>query len=190
MSDDFSTIDSDDTLSIEELKALSDEELTVLAEALSEFKPNEKGSSKFPAVPEGFPSNLKPVWLKEYFHKDDFSEHVTLYRLLIELWNQGDHGFVNGIFRSGKVYALYPGMVYVEWDSYIRKNADGESIEVPYITGTLGIPSTVDPLLDSDGKLFTEEEIMSGAYLTKYPDIEFVDFDDAGYDPATILDDY
>ncbi len=70
-------------------------------------------------------------------------------------------------------------------DSYFGKM----SIEVPYISHRLGISSTVEPLLNDDGNLFTEEEIMSGAYVTMCPDVEFVDYNDAGYDPATVLND-
>ena len=30
----------------------------------------------------------------------------------------------------------------------------------------------LEPLLDSDGRLFTEQEIMSGDYMTKFPGVE------------------
>lgn len=33
--------------------------------------------------------------------------------------------------------------------------------------------------------LFTVEELTSGAYETKYPDVNFVDYGSAGYDPET-----
>ena len=149
-------------------------------------------SSKYPAVPEGFPSNLKPVWLKDHFDENLHADHVIMYRVAIELWNQGERGFVNvvGDGHTGKVYLLYPGVVYVTWNSYVREGSDGESIEVPYISHWLGTPTTVDPLLNGNGGILSEEEIMSGAYVTMYPDVEFVDYEDAGYNPATILDDY
>ena len=110
-------------------------------------------------------------------------------RVAIELWNQGERGFVNITmdYRSGKVYLLYPGVVYVTWSNYTRDGPDGEPIQVPYISHWLGTPSTVNPLLDSDGRIFTEQEIMSGAYTTMYPDVQFVNYNDAGYHPATIL---
>ena len=31
--------------------------------------------------------------------------------------------------------------------------------------------------------------MMTGAYKTKYPDLKLVNYDNAGYDPATFLDD-
>ena len=81
--------------------------------------------------PDGFP--MAPVWLKDYFHKHDFSAHVTISRVLIELWNRGDHDFVNGISDqdTGRVYPIYPDVIYLKWASYIREDSDGESIEVP-----------------------------------------------------------
>ena len=194
VSDIDSTLETKQNFSDEEeelealLNSLSDEELTALAESLEQ---DEGESSDYPEVPDGFPSNLKPVWLKDYFHERDFSEHVTLYRVLIELWNRGDHNIINGAFdSSGRVYPIYPDVVYLEWNSYVREGLNGESIEVPYVSRRMGAASTVDSLLNSDGKIFTEEEIISGAYRTKYPGIKFVDFDDAGYDPATILNNY
>ena len=167
------------------LNSLSDEELTALAESLEQ----EEGKD-FPEVPAGFP--FTPIWLKDNFHERDYTEHVTLYRVMIELWNQGDRGFVNGVSdsRSGKIFPIYPDVVYVRWGSYFREGPDGAPIEVPYVSRRLGTASTVNSLVNSDEKLFTEEEIISGAYLTKFPGIKFVDFDDAGHTPATILDDY
>ncbi|MDE0185399.1 MAG: hypothetical protein OXP71_08055 [Candidatus Poribacteria bacterium] len=170
-----------------QLAALSDEELTALAEALEQ---EEAESSKYPEVPDGFP--MTPVWLEDYFHERDFSAHVTLYRALIELWNRGNHDFVNGTLDedTGRVYPIYPDVIYVKWDSYTREGPDGESIEVPYISARLGASSTVDPLLNSDEDLFTEEEILSGAYKTKFPGIKLVEYDNAGYDLTTLLGDY
>lgn len=141
-------------------------------------------------MPDGFP--LTPVWLEDYFHERDFSKHVAVYRVLIELWNQGDQGFVDGVFDSGsgKIYPIYPNVVYLRWDSHIRAGPDGEPIDVPYVGRALGAASTVQTLVDSDGRLFTETEITSGDYKMKFPGISFVDIGDAGYDPANILSNY
>lgn len=193
ISDEFSTSDSDSTKLDEELEtqlaALTDEEFTTLAEALEQ---EEGKSSKYPDVPEGFPSNIRPVWLEDYFDENLHADPVIMCRVLIELWNQGDHDIVYGVLdeNTGRVYPIYHDVVYVEWDSYVREDPNGESREVPYISYKLGISSTVEPLLNDDGNLFTEEDIVSGAYVTMYPDVTFVDYSDAGYDPATILNDY
>ena len=163
----------------EDLHFLTNEKLAVLEQDLG----------KYPAVPEGYPENLNPVWLEDYFDENLHAPHVIMGRVAIELWNQGKRGFVNITidYRSGKVYLLYPGVVYVTWSNYSREGPDGEPIQVPYISHWLGTPSTVNPLLDSDGRIFTEQEIMSGTYMTMYPDVQFVNYNDAGYDPATIL---
>ena len=191
-SGDSELITDADSTSIDEdleaqLAALSDDEFAELAEALEQ---PERESSKYPAVPEGFPET--PVWLKDYFDADSHAAHVTLYRVLIELWNRGDHDFTGGVSNqdTGRVYPIYPDVIYVTWDSFVREGPDGESIEVRYISSRLGIPTTVEPLLNSDGDLFTEEEIMSGAYKTKFSGIRLVEYDSAGYDPASVLDNY
>ena len=160
-------------------------------ELVEERSALEQGEGKdFPEVPEGFP--VTPVWLKDYFHERDFSNHVRLYRVLIELWIRGDRDFISGFSESktGKVYPIYPDVVYLKWASYVREGPAGQSVEVPYIKRRLGATDTVNQLVDSDGQLFTEQEILSGAYKTKFPGINFVDYDDAGFNPATVLNDY
>ena len=167
-----------------------DEELTALADTLSSLEKDE--GRDFPEVPEGFPSDIRPVWLEDFFDEILHADHVIMCRVLIELWNQGDHDIVYGVLDeyTGKVYPIYHDVVYVEWDSDVREDFNGESLEVPYISYTLGISSTVELLLNEDGNLFTEEEIVSGAYVTMFPDVTFVDYSDAGYDPATVLNNY
>ena len=88
---DSTEVDIDNELEAQ-LAVLSGEEFTALAEAqaLDEGK-----SSDFPEVPDGFP--MTPVWLKDFFHKHDFSAHVILDRVLIKLWNQSDHDFTGGV---------------------------------------------------------------------------------------------
>ena len=117
-SGDSELITDADSTSIDEdleaqLAALSDEELTALVDALEQ---DEGQSSKYPAVPEGFPET--PVWLKDYFNERDFSNHVTLYRVLIELWNRGDHNLTGGTLDAdtGRVYPSYPDVIYVTWE--------------------------------------------------------------------------
>ncbi len=146
--------------------------------------------SNFPEVPDGFP--MTPVWLEDYFQERDFSDHVTMYRVLIELWNQGDHDFLNAIFetRSGRVYPIYPDVIYVWWDSYTLQAANGKSVEMPFIRRRLGATTTVNQLVDSYDRLFTDQEITSGAFKTKFPGISIVNAETAGYEPAAILIDY
>ena len=143
------------------LNSLGDEELTTLADTLSSLEKDE--GKNFPEVPEGFPSNIRPVWLEDFFDEILHADYVIIDRVLIELWNQGDHDIVYGTIdeNTGKIYPIYHDVVYVEWDNHVREDSNGESLEVPYISYRLGISSTVEPLLNEDGNLFTEEEIMS-----------------------------
>lgn len=146
--------------------------------------------SNFPEVPDGFP--MTPVWFEDYFQEHDFSEHVTMYRVLIELWNRGDHGFMNAVFESGsgRVYPIYPDVIYVWRDYYTVETPGGKSVEVPFIRRRLGATTTVNQLIDSHGLFLTEQEITSGAYKTKFPGISIVNAETAGYEPAAILIDY
>ena len=137
-------------------------------------------ASDFPEVPEGFPADLRPVWIQfPNYKKGDMYAHETMYRVLIKLWNQGDHGFVNGVYcyYNNRVYPLYHDVVYVEWDEITVETPNGP-IKQKVLTSWL-----------STDKFFTAEEVLTGVYATKYPGVEFVDFETAGYDPETFLSD-
>ncbi len=137
-------------------------------------------ASDFPEVPEGFPENLRPVWVQfPNYQKGDMYNHEMMYRVLIKLWNQGDHSFVNGVYshNNNKVYPLYYDVIYAEWDEITVETPDGP-IKQKLLTHWL-----------STDKFFTPEEVITGVYATKYPGGEFVDFATAGYDPETFLSD-
>ena len=136
-------------------------------------------------MPDGFP--LTPIWLRSGYQKGDSYQHELIYRVLIKLWNQGDHDFVNGVYQddNGRVYPLYWDVVYIEWGETVPDNPDEEVIRFPRFT--LATHGREPGAL---GELFTVEELTSGAYQTKYPDVTFVDYDSAGYDPETFLNDY
>ena len=165
-------------------------DLRVFVSQDSSIERDEGKFSNFPEVPDGFP--MTPVWLEDYFHERDFSEHVLMYRVLIELWNQGDHDFMNAVFESGsgRVYPIYPDVIYVWWDSYTIESPNGNSIEVPFIRRRLGATTTVNQVIDSYGRFFTEQEITSGTYNTKFPGISVLNAEHAGYDPDTVLIDH
>ncbi|MYB93441.1 hypothetical protein F4054_23145 [Candidatus Poribacteria bacterium] len=137
-------------------------------------------ASDFPEIPEGFPENLTPVWVQyPNYQKGDMYNHEMIDRVLIKLWNQGDHDFVNGVYNhnNNKVYPLYYDMIYAEWDEITVETPDGP-ITQKLLTHWL-----------SADKFFTPEEVITGIYATKYPGAEFVDFATAGYDPETFLSD-
>ena len=103
---------------------------SMLAE-LDEETVEEKGD--FPPVPNGFPSNLTPIWFTPGYKKGDEPEYESIYRVLIKLWNQGDYSFSAGAIANGRVYPIYPDMLYVEWDETTVEDGNGEPIPVRYI---------------------------------------------------------
>ena len=138
----------------------------------------------FPPVPEGFPSNLTPVWLTlPGYQKGDMPEHESIYRVLLKLWNQGERGFINGAFSNddGKVYPLYPDVVYVKWGYAVTHDEGGNPTPYRYIATSMGTHAR-----DFN---FTTEDYVTGEWETMYPGAKFVSYDDAGYDPYTFLTD-
>ena len=162
-----------------------EDELLVLLEDEAPL-PDETGD--FPKVPDGFPSDLTPVWIEfPNYQKGDMYTHEMIYRVLIKLWNQGDHDFVNGVYQddNDRVYPLYRDVVYIEWGETASEDPDEEVVRFPRYT-----LATHAREPGAMGELFTVEELTSGAYKTKYPNVTFIDYDSAGYDPETFLDDY
>lgn len=79
------------------------------------------GFGPYPEVPTGFPDHLQPIWTWAEEKKSGFAgsgkDFELMHRVLIKLWNQGDQDFV-GVTRddrNGKVYPIYPEVVYVTW---------------------------------------------------------------------------
>ena len=133
--------------------------------------------SDFPEIPEGFPEDLAKAVVWKFFpnyQKGDMPEHEMTYRVLIKLWNQGDHDFVNGVYKSAyqKVYPLYHDVVYVNWREWVHP--DGRVFR--YASNTLGTGRWKP----------TQEDIFFRPYPT---DITFVEFKEAGIDPTTFLTD-
>ena len=194
---DTSFTDSQDTGLLEwesasEAEESSDDEATTVLDEidgellalLADDAPLPSETGDFPEVPDGFPSDLIPVWIQfPDYEKGDMYEHEMMYRVLIKLWNQGDHNFVNGVYKddNGRVYPLYPDVVYVEWGEAV--NEDGQVIRFPRST-----IATHAREPGATGELFTTEELLSGAYKTKYPDLKMIEYVNAGYDPETFLD--
>ncbi len=154
---------------------------TAVSEESSAFQTETEGvvAADFPEVPADFPENLTPVWIEfPNYRKGDMRDHEMIYRVLIKLWNQGDRGFVNGIFRDNneRVYPLYMDVIYVRWDEE-NVGSDENPRMVPVPKSMLGAQSPG----------FTMEERLSGRLPELYPDIRFVDIETAGYDPETFL---
>ncbi len=159
-----------------------------------------KEEDDFPEVPEGYPADLKPVWLEDYFDEDRFADHVIMSRVLIELWNQGERGFVNVVGDAiplRKVYPLYPDVVYVKWRDHEEPGPDGEPLK--YISLALGtrdaVRFTSSVNRTDEFKHLTEAEMVEmmageGPYMAQYPGLKLVDYSKAGYKPKDVLVDY
>ena len=185
-SGDESTTDSTTTASLEfaSTESLSqdndfdDTDFEAVLLALDEEAAEE--NSDFPPVPEGFPSHLIPVWLGiPGYKKGDMPEHELICRVLIKLWNQGERGFIDGAFghNDGKVYPIYPDVLYVQWADEIIDNGDGNVVTFRMIVSSLG----------SQARPFDTDDFITGEWKNKYPGVKFVDYADAGYYPDTFL---
>ena len=155
---------------------LDDAELEAFLLGLEDDTAEEKRD--FPPVPEEFP--FTPVWLRSAgYRKGDKPGNEQIARVLIKLWNQGDHDFQGGTIRhnDGQIYPIYPDVLYVQWKERVIDNGDGNPFPVRYIAGSIG------PFAPE----FDATDIVTGGFQAKYPDIRFVPFEHAGYDPYTFL---
>lgn len=154
----------------------------------------------YPAVPEGFPLNIPVVWLQDYFDENLHADHVIMHRVLIKLWNQGERGFVASKMDgcTGKVYPLYPNVLYVTWADYPDEDELGPAGEPKqYLSSFLHTNDHMPRQFASDAKdkLFTKAEVTDmmageGDYIAQYPDLKLVDYNKAGYKPKDVLVDY
>ena len=164
--------------SLSEESEFEDADLESMLGAIDEE--NAEQNSDFPPVPEGFPADIVPVWLGiPGYQKGDMPEHESISRVLIKLWNQGERGFIDGAFAQteGKVYPIYPDVMYVRWDDEMIDDEDGNVITFRMIVSSLG--SQTSP--------FDIDDFITGEWKDKYPGIKFVDYADAGYYPDTFL---
>ena len=155
-----------------------DEDLESMLAAIDEKTTEENGV--FPPVPEGFPSHLTPVWLEPGYQKGDFPEHELMYRVLIKLWNQGTRGFIDAAWRGsdGKVYPIYPDVLYVEWAEYSGDSIDDDMPPVRYIASSLG----------SRAREFAPEDFVTRQWRNRYPNSTIIPYEEGGYDPYLFLD--
>ena len=153
-----------------------DEDLEAMLAQLDRETAEEKGD--FPPVPEGFP--FTPVWLRiPDYKKGDKLGDEQVARVLIKLWNQGDHDFQGGVLRGTdkKIYPIYPDVLYVQWKEKVIEHEGGSLTPVRYIASSIG------PFLPE----FDAVDIVTGDLESKYPDTRFVSYEQAGYDPDTFL---
>lgn len=157
-----------------------DEDLESVLSELDEETTEDNGD--FPPIPEGFlDSNAPPVWTTiPGYQKGDMPEHENLYKVLIKLWNQGERGFHGGSYDSnlGKVYPLYPNVIYVTWYEATQYDVDGNAI---------GQYRSIGSGLGMQHYEFTPVDFMTGAWRTKYPGLKILNKKDSGYDPEVFL---
>lgn len=160
--------------------------------------PEPKPADDFPEVPEGYPEDLMPIWLSEFFDGDPISPHVITDRVLIALWNQGERGFLGAIYKISngiaKVYPLYPNVAYISWDT-TEEFEDPPDGRTWYVAGAFGTPETVPLRSDLHDKFFTKEEVEEimageGDFMAKHPGMGLLDEDKTGYKPKDVLVDY
>ena len=69
-------------------------------------------------VPRDFPFAV--VWLqpdKKTANINNLTERELLGLVIVKKWNEGDRSFTGFSMDDGKVYLLYPNIVYVKWEN-------------------------------------------------------------------------
>ena len=73
------------------------------------------GFGAYPEVPVDYPKAMIPTWIK--YNGQQSRDFELQDRVLIKLWNQGDHDVGGAFMANGLVYPLYPNTAYVTYDS-------------------------------------------------------------------------
>ena len=132
----------------------------------------------FPLVPGEY--RMVPIWNQNVFNiwpedilkwENHINNFVLMDKVLIKLWNQGDHDFIAAsITSSRRVYPHYPKTIYVRWKERIDRNG----VKRRYIGLAAG---------GGDVRL-TNEQIRMGIIP---PGIRVLDYDSGGYDAYQFL---
>ena len=118
------------------------------------------GFGPYPEVPADYP--IPPTWEREgynTFSPDTQRELELLDRVLIQLWQQGERGFLGGSTDNGKVYPHYKNTAYVRYERtesgrrYIARYKGDPAIRIsPEQLRTGDLPSHIRVLdMDSEG---------------------------------------
>lgn len=87
------------------------------------------GFGPYPEVPPDFPATIQVPWNWSEDLRHKFQNHLRdfelMTRVLIKLWNEGDHDFTGGEIHNGLVYPKYPKTVYVRYTEDFEEVADG-----------------------------------------------------------------
>ena len=72
------------------------------------------GFGVYPEIPKGFPVAASWNFPSDMFPSEIQRQGELVSRVLIKLYNEGDHGFIAGKWHKGEVYPIYPNTFYVE----------------------------------------------------------------------------
>ena len=79
-----------------------------------EIKESPFGFGLYPEIPTGFPVTASWEFPSDMFPTEIQRQGELVTRVLIKLYNEGDHNFIAGKWHKGKVYPIYPNTFYVE----------------------------------------------------------------------------
>lgn len=162
MSDETETL-SNETENLDFVDAFLPDDFVSEEEQVNEDVPvSPNGFGPYPEIPEGAP--IAPF-------DERISKNMELLgRVMVKKWNEGDR-FVGGTMTGGKVYLIYPNILYVKWE--VDKNfLTGKTTR--YISRVRG-PSTVR---------LTPEEKKAGKIP---PGFQVIDIETGGLDPYEVL---
>ena len=142
---------------------------------VSEEEPDENvpvsphGFGPYPEIPADYPKDMTPTWVK---YENPSRDHELMHRVLIKLWNQGDHNVSGAFMESGLIYPLYPNTAYVTYD--YAEMPDGTRRR--FIRDTRGPTGTTPTIPPEGGPAVLPEGVTA------------MDMDNAGINPYEFLD--
>ncbi len=100
------------------------------------------GFGRYPKIPEGYPLGVSWYLPDSIFPRYIKRQAELVDRVLIDLYNAGDHEFIAGKWHEGKVYPIYPNTFYVDFHEQ-EFDLDGDFV-IGQTIRTLGPGGTSD----------------------------------------------
>ena len=116
---------SEKTETLPFLDDLTDDMVFTEEEPTEDVPVSPHGFGPYPEVPIDYPKDMTPTWIK--YDGQQSRDFELMDRVLIKLWNQGNHNVGGAIMKRGLVYPLYPNTAYVTYgdikmpDGTVRK---------------------------------------------------------------------
>ena len=134
------------------------------------------GFGVYTEIPEGYPLSVSWDLPKDMLPAAIQRQGELVDRVLIKLYNEGDHDFIAGKWHNGKVYPLYPNLFYVK--------VVGDQIE---INGRVLITRTIR-ILGPPGTKDIQKQLKHAITVGKsLPSITTLDMQTHGIDPYGYL---